>query len=91
MRQGASGKNVLSLLRAYFREDFTPFDHEAINNGRVIITDIAVSPGITHAVVIVGYKQNGRLIFMDPANGRLREGHPSIFRQSFRFVAQGCK
>ncbi|HSV88883.1 MAG TPA: hypothetical protein VLH61_09595 [Bacteroidales bacterium] len=89
--QGASVSNVLPFLREHFNQvEHLVIYLTAIENGWVIITDIAESPGVSHAVVIVGYKQNGRLIFMDPAYGRLREGHPNIFNASFRFVAMGC-
>jgi hypothetical protein len=58
----------------------------------MVITNIIVQgqPGITHAVAIVGYKPNGRLIYMDPAKGILWEGVPTMFGINFVFAARGC-
>jgi hypothetical protein len=90
--EGVNSQNAMPFLRKHFRSrPFVGFQ-DAINNGRVVIIDTPVpgQPGITHAIAIVGYKSNGRLIFMDPAKGQLWEGPPTGFGISFVFAARGC-
>ncbi len=89
---GVNTEHAMPFLAKHFRSrPFQGFQNE-INNGRMVITDIIVQgqAGITHAVAIVGYKPNGRLIYMDPAKGLLWEGVPTMFGINFVFAARGC-
>ena len=66
------------------------FNYKAIiNAGYVIMTVIERKP-INHSIVIVGYKYNGDVIYMDPEKRNLQQVHPSkILYKEYKMVIIG--
>ena len=63
-----------------------------INKGYVIMTDIPSSiPNSTHNIIIVGYKANGDLIYMNPEKGYCYSVNQSYIKGSYKIVIKGVK
>ena len=58
----------------------------------VIMTDIPSSiPNSTHNIIIVGYKANGDLIYMNPEKGYCYSVNQSYIKESYKIVIKGVK
>ncbi len=90
--QGVELQYMDDLVNHYFyTHNFGSFTN-TIDQGYVVMTDMATSQSnVFHNVVIVGYKYNGYLIYMDPEVGKWMEAHPGYFNNNYNFVISGCK
>lgn len=89
---GVSIENLEPFLSRHFNVlTFSSFSH-AIDNGQVIMTDIqSTIENLSHNVLVIGYKINGQLIYMDPEKGFLQQAHASYFKQNYAHPIDGCK
>lgn len=56
------------------------------------MTDMPSSiPNSTHNIIIVGYKANGDLIYMDPEKGYCYSVNQSYIKESYKIVIKGVK
>ena len=81
--KGAQAENVEGFAKRYFTLDPFVDYRDAIDKGCVVMTDIPTSQNYNHCIVVVGYHPNGRLIYMDPEVGALKECAPSFPSGSF--------
>lgn len=67
---GVDLNDISKFMNDFFQtQPFTSYE-DAIKNGYTVMTDISTSQqGIVHNVLVVEYKKDGRLIYMDPERG----------------------
>ncbi len=72
-------------------QKFTSYS-EAINKGYTVMTDISTSQeGVVHNVLVVGYQQDGNLVYMDPERGYWCTAKETAFKQDYKIVITGKK
>jgi hypothetical protein len=89
---GVNLAHISTLVNQFFHTtNFTNYQ-QAIDNGHIVITDIASNEPISsHNVAIVGYQNDGDLIYMDPARGYLQVASPTTFVSNYVIVITGNK
>lgn len=90
--KGVSIDNIDSFTNRHF--DTSPFDsfQKSIDKGEVVMTDIpSDQENSVHNVVVVGYTDDGNLIYMDPEKGALQEGNPSYISGDYKISISGNK
>ena len=92
-KDGIVGFDQVKELVSNFFDTTTFSDYKTvINKGYVIMTDIPSSiPNSTHNIIIVGYKANGDLIYMDPEKGYCYSVNQSYIKESYKIVIKGVK
>lgn len=92
INKGVSIDNIDSFTNRHF--DTSPFDsfQKSIDKGEVVMTDIpSDQKSSVHNVVVVGYTDDGNLIYMDPEKGALQEGNPSYISGDYKISISGNK
>ena len=85
-KDGIVGFDQVKELVSNFFDTTTFSDYKTvINKGYVIMTDIPSSiPNSTHNIIIVGYKANGDLIYMNPEKGYCYSVNQSYIKGSYK-------
>ncbi len=88
-RDGVLLSDIPNLIATFFTTTaFTSFT-AAIDAGYTVMTDLYVDDNNGHNVVIVGYQEDGDLIYMDPETGDLREGSADDFNKNYAIPITG--
>jgi len=91
-RDGVSLNNLNSFVSRHFNTSLFSSFSNSINNGQVVMTDIASSiPNSSHNVLVIGYQGNGNLIYMNPEKGSLQQADISKFNQNYAIPITNCK
>ncbi|OUO21455.1 hypothetical protein [Bacteroides sp. An322] len=92
-KDGIVGFDQVKELVSNFFDTTTFSDYKTvINKGYVIMTDIPSSIlNSTHNIIIVGYKANGDLIYMNPEKGYCYSVNQSYIKGSYKIVIKGVK
>ena len=65
--------------------------NQAIDLGYLVMTNLNAGNGDYHNVVVVGYHQNGVIIYMDPIYGSFRESPITDFPKNYVLTIKKCK
>ncbi|WP_455586326.1 C39 family peptidase [Bacteroides sp.] len=89
---GVSGTHIEDLVNHFFTT--SPFEgyKEAIDKGYVVMTDIREGTSTeAHNILVIGYKSNGDLIYMDPAKGYWMETASFYIKGDYKICIKGEK
>jgi hypothetical protein len=88
---GVSLDNINEFVQRHFATNtFTGFSNE-IDQGRVVMADVTSTiSGSAHNVVVVGYHPDGKLIYMDPEVGSLREDFAQNIGINYTISINAC-
>lgn len=90
---GVTGTNIGPFVRSHFEVTLFNTFQDAINSNQVVMTNIPAEGDGVHNVLVVGYHQDGSLIYMDPMTGTLQEAdypNPAHFLQNYILPINGC-
>lgn len=84
--------NIDEFVKHFFKTTQSISFPNAIDQGYVIMTNIKSNiKNSSHNVVIVGYKNNGEYIYMDPEKGCLYSAYEDYFLKTYTFIITGKK
>ena len=91
--QGVSPTHVNLFIGVHFNTNRTSTSVTSnIDRGYIVMTNVpSDTPNSTHCVLIVGYKQNGNYVYMDPEKGYLMEAPGSYFLFDYNIPIESCK
>lgn len=92
LRDGVSISDIDSFTKRHFETSpFESFKH-SIDNGEVVMTDVGSEISDSrHNVVVVGYSEDGNLIYMDPEKGTMQEADPNYISGDYKISISGNK
>lgn len=90
--EGVSTININGFIQRHFNtEEFNSFTN-AIDSGYIVMADTYSDIlNSTHNVAVLGYHPDGKLIYMDPATGSLREAVASELGLNYKISIKSCK
>lgn len=91
VRDGVGLNTIKPFLSRHFKvKTYNGFSN-AVDKGWCIMTDMKSNiPDSSHNVLVIGYKTDGKLIYMNPETGYLMEAHVSYFKQHYAIPISSC-
>ncbi|MBQ8224541.1 MAG: hypothetical protein IJZ86_04230 [Bacteroides sp.] len=89
---GIKLEHIYSYVEHFFQTKTFSDYQTAIEKGYTIMSDVRGTEGIdTHAILVIGYQENGDIIYMDPNAGEAQVADDSYIVGNFNIVVSGVK